>query len=135
MNLKPGKRELLNVDLTPLIDVVFLLLIFFMVSTTFTHESEIKVDLPKASEQVIENRKDPIELVIDAEGRFFLNGDLITAQLPGLKIALKRAAGGNEEPSLVIRADANTAHHFVVRAMDAAAQVGLVRMSIATVEE
>jgi biopolymer transport protein ExbD len=112
LNLRKFRREEISVNLTPLIDVVFLLLIFFMVTTTFRDESEIEIDLPQASEK-------PMELVVNT-------------QLDTLKRALRKAKGERDNPPIIISADANTPHQSVVTAMDAARQLGLVRMSIAT---
>lgn len=133
MNLRKFRREEVSVNLTPLIDVVFLLLIFFMVTTTFRDESEIEIDLPKASNKPIEQVGNPLEVVIDSEGRYYIDRNLvINTQLDTLKRALRKAKGERKSPPVIISADANAPHQSVVTAMDAARQVGLVRMSIAT---
>lgn len=133
MNLRKFRREEISIDLTPLIDVVFLLLIFFMVTTTFRDESEIEIDLPQASNQPMEQVGSPLEIVIDRDGRYYVDKNLvINTQLDTLKRALRTAKGERENPPLIISADANAPHQSVVTAMDAARQVGLVRMSIAT---
>ena len=133
MNLRKFRREEMSVNLTPLIDVVFLLLIFFMVTTTFREESEIEIDLPQASEQPVEQVGNPLEVVIDRDGRFYIDRNLvINTQLDTLKRALRKAKGDRENPPVIISADANSPHQAVVTAMDAARQIGLVRMSIAT---
>lgn len=134
MNLRKFRRESPAIDLTPLIDVVFMLLIFFMVSTTFKDQSLIHIDLPKATEQTEPEQADkPIILNIDARGNFFVNGQqVINTQLATLKKALQLSIGGRDHPPLVISADGKTPHQAVVTAMDAARQLGLVRLSIAT---
>jgi biopolymer transport protein ExbD len=140
MNLRPGhKEDSVEVNLTPLIDVVFLLLIFFMVSTTFDRHAKLKVSLPEASTKATQQQSDPLVLSIDAKGNYFLNErQIINQQLDTLKQAiLKTLSEKNvniEDVSLVLRADANTPHQSVVRAMDAASQLGLTKLSIATVE-
>ena len=140
MNLRPGhKEDGVEVNLTPLIDVVFLLLIFFMVSTTFDRHAKLKVSLPEASTKATQQQNDPLVLSIDAKGNYFLNErQIVNQQLDTLKQAiLKTLSEKNvniEEVSLVLRADANTPHQSVVRAMDAASQLGLSKLSIATVE-
>ncbi len=140
MNLRPGhKEDSVEVNLTPLIDVVFLLLIFFMVSTTFDRHAKLKVSLPEASTKATQQQNDPLVLSIDAKGNYFLNErQIINQQLDTLKQAiLKTLSEKNvniEDVSLVLRADANTPHQSVVRAMDAASQLGLTKLSIATVE-
>jgi biopolymer transport protein ExbD len=123
-----------TVDLTSLIDVVFLLLIFFMVSTTFERQALLKVDLPEASE--VEDRAEQpesLELVIDSEGRMYLNDRrLVDSEDRTLRAAIEEAVGGERSVPLVLRADRQTPHHFVVTAMDVAAQLGFTNLSIAT---
>lgn len=134
MNLRKFRRESPTIDLTPLIDVVFMLLIFFMVSTTFKDQSLIRIDLPKASQQQEQEKKEQvIDLTIDAQGNFFVNGkQVVNNQIDTLKKALQLAIGEREHPPLTISADGKTPHQAVVTAMDAARQVGLVHLSIAT---
>jgi biopolymer transport protein ExbD len=133
VNLRPKTREDPTIDLTSLIDVVFLLLIFFMVSTTFERPVSLKIDLPEASAaQALPERPDRLELVIDAKGRMFLNNrQLVDGREQTLKAALVSAAGDKRNVPLILRADRETPHHFVVTAMDVAAQLGLVNLSIA----
>lgn len=136
MNLRPGhKEESVEVNLTPLIDVVFLLLIFFMVTTTFDRHAKLKVSLPESSEKATQQQSDPLVLSIDAKGNYFINGrQVVNQSLDTLKQALQKIIGENTDMALVLRADANTPHKAVVRAMDAASQLGLTKLSIATVE-
>ncbi|MCW8193347.1 biopolymer transporter ExbD [Proteobacteria bacterium 005FR1] len=122
-----------SVNLTPLIDVVFLLLIFFMVSTTFTKETHLDVDLPEASGEPMPQEKLQVEVLINAEGGFAVNGkSLINKQLNTLKAAIEETAEGDNKVPLIITADAQTPHQAVVTAMDAAAQLGFARLSITT---
>lgn len=133
MRFKRQSREELPVNLTPLIDVVFLLLIFFMVSTTFTRESHLQVDLPEADGAPAEAAVEQLEVVISADGRFTVNDRvLINSQLITIKRALETLSKGNRELPFIITADARTPHEFVVRAMDAAGQLGFTRLSITT---
>ena len=133
MRMRSGKREELSVNLTPLIDVVFLLLIFFMVSASFNRESQIVVDLPEASNQEKEALVDPIEITIDADGLYYVNGQqLVNTQFNTLRVALAKATEGRLEKPLIISADGNSPHQSVVKAMDAARQLGIIHMSIAT---
>ena len=138
MNLRPGhKEESVEVNLTPLIDVVFLLLIFFMVSTTFDRHAKLKVSLPESSAKASQQQNDPLVLSIDAKGNYFINDrQVVNKSLDTLKQAIQKTIGDKalKDVALVLRADANTPHQFVVRAMDAASQLGLTRLSIATVE-
>jgi biopolymer transport protein ExbD len=125
--------EDLELNLTPLIDVVFLLLIFFMVSTTFQKESEISLQLPTATQKPVDASDDRIEVVINAAGHFYVNDqELVQSDFPSLQTALRKISNGNHDIPLTIRADAQTPHQAVVIAMDAAAQLGMLRMSIAT---
>ena len=134
MKLQNHVKEEPTVDLTSLIDVVFLLLIFFMVSTTFDRQALLKVDLPEAS--VVEDREelpDGLELVIDDQGNMYLNDQrLIDSDARTIRAAINEAAGENRNVPLILRADRQTAHHHVVTAMDVAAQMGFSNLSIAT---
>ena len=134
MRLRPHAKEDPTVDLTPLIDVVFLLLIFFMVSTTFERESVLKVDLPEASAVADrEELPDSLELIIDGQGRMYLNDQrLIDSEERTIRAAIEQLAGDNRDLPLILRADRETPHHFVVTAMDVAAQLGFLNLSIAT---
>lgn len=124
-----------SVNLTPLIDVVFLLLIFFMVSTTFTEESHLSIDLPKAENADSQEQPKLIDITITAEGEFSINGQsLLNTQLDTLRRALHKVAEGDLSRPLAITADARTPHQAVVTAMDAAGQVGFVHLSITTQE-
>lgn len=140
MNLRPGHtEENVDVNMTPLIDVVFLLLIFFMVTTTFDRHAKLKVSLPESTAKATQVQSDPLILSIDAKGNYFINDrQIINQQLETLKQAIQKVVaqsnGDVKDISLVLKADANTPHQFVVRAMDAASQLGLTRLSIATVE-
>jgi len=133
LNLRPRTQEEPTIDLTSLIDVVFLLLIFFMVSTTFERAAALKIDLPEASEAVSqEDVPDRLELVIDAEGRMYLNDQqLVDGRAETLIAAFQQQAGNDRNIPLLLRADRETPHHFVVTAMDVAARLGFVNLSIA----
>jgi biopolymer transport protein ExbD len=134
MQLRASRKEDPEISLTSLIDVVFLLLIFFMVSTTFEQAAVLKVDLPEASNvSQPENQPDSFELVIDKNGQFYLNDrQLVDGRPETLRAAFNEAAGENRDIPIILRADAETPHHFVVTAMDITAQLGFSRLSIAT---
>ena len=132
MKFRAARRDSPEVGLTALIDVVFLLLIFFMVSTTFEWRSELKIELPEASAPSGAPDAAVIEVAIDAEGGVYVDG----RRLPGrdtaaLRGALARAARGLDTPRVVLDADAHTAHQSVVTVMDAARQAGLYRLTFA----
>ena len=133
MNLRPAPKESADINLTPLIDVVFLLLIFFMVSTTVNRDSELSIELPAASAEAQARRPDSIEVAIDATGRYYVNGrQLLNTQSKTLRRALTTAAGENATPPIIISADANTPHQAVVQVMDAARELGFLRLTFAT---
>lgn len=133
MNLRPVPKEPADINLTPLIDVVFLLLIFFMVSTTFNRDSELSIELPAAAAEAQERRPESIEVAIDAQGRFYVNGrQLLNTQSKSVRQALATAAGDNASPPIIISADAKTPHQAVVQIMDAARELGFVRLTFAT---
>ncbi|AHK78886.1 biopolymer transporter [Ectothiorhodospira haloalkaliphila] len=133
MNFRRRQTEEVGVNLTPLIDVVFLLLIFFMVSTTFDRHSVLQLELPRADATEEQALPRTVELVINAEGRFFLDGaELVNTRPETLRAALGEVIGDDQETPLVIRADARTPHQSVVTAMNVAQRLGLSRLSIAT---
>lgn len=133
MNLHPQRKEELELNITPLIDVVFLLLIFFMVSTTFERESEIKITLPKVSQEGGEAESQVILVAIDADERIYIDDlPLEDARLDTIRAAIAAGGQGLEEPAVVIKADSGVSHQTVVRVMDAARQSGLVKITFAT---
>lgn len=136
MNLRPKPPEEPDVNLTPLIDVVFLMLIFFMVSTTFQKESVVKIDLPKASAQEEELKEGVVEVTVNASGEYFINRVRVLNRDPKtLKAAIIKHAGTNNERPFIIRADAKAPHQSVVTVMDVAGQLGFSRLSIPTERE
>lgn len=133
MKFQRRRGEEPEVNLTPLIDVVFLLLIFFMVSTTFERETEITLELPEATGEPIVSEKKVVEISIDARGRYYINKqELINTRIDTLKRAIKKAAGEDEEPQVILSADRNTPHQAVITAMDASRQLGFVHLTFAT---
>jgi biopolymer transport protein ExbD len=134
VQLRSSRTEDPEISLIGLIDVVFLLLIFFMVSTTFEHQAVLKVDLPEAKNvSTLEDQPNSFELVIDQDGLFYLNDrQLVDGKPATLRAAFIEAAGEDRNIPIILRADAETPHHFVVTAMDVTAQLGFSRLSIAT---
>lgn len=133
MKFRQHRAQEPEVNLTPLIDVVFLLLIFFMVSTTFEEESELEVILPEASQEANPDDQEMIVVVIDAEGRYEVDGTIVEA---GERVLLRRtlanAVDGRRGETIGIRADGRTPHQAVVTAMDVAAGLGLEKLAIMT---
>lgn len=124
--------EEVDINLTPLIDVVFLLLIFFMVSTTFDTTSQLKIKLPEASQDEAIKPRQPLYLVINMEGNFFLNArELSSQKSEALSLALQRVLDGSDRP-IVIQSDAESPVQSLVTAMDVVARLGLTQVSIAT---
>jgi len=133
MNLQPSETDEPEINLTPLIDVVFLLLIFFMVSTTFEHQSRIQIELPEATTDATEPEVDSLEILIDAQGRYFIGEQqVVNTELKTLKGAISKFLGERETIPVIIRADAKTPHQAVITALDATSQLGLTRISLAT---
>jgi len=130
----PRRRRADNgINLTPLIDVVFLLLIFFMVTTTFTKQSKLIIKLPEASGEVAQNSPQLLDLAVSAEGSYSLNGkNLINREISTIMAALKQASEGDINVPIRITADANASHQSVITAMDAAGRVGFEQLNIAT---
>ncbi len=132
MNLRPHRKKAIEVDITPLIDVVFLLLIFFMVSTTFDRETQIKVELPEAAGEEAQTTADMLDITIDASGTFYVNQqEVINTEIETLKKAIIKAAGEKKDLPVIINADAKTPHQSVMTVMDAASQLGFLHMTFA----
>ena len=131
MNFRHARRPDVSINLTPLIDVVFLLLIFFMVSTSFSELTQLTVNLPEADGA---NAPDEIGLVvvIDSAGNVTVGGDPVPNEAEGLYRALEAAANGNVDVPLTLSPDAMTPHQYVVMVLDVASLLGLQRVTIAT---
>jgi len=133
VNLAPQSVEEPDVNLTPMIDVVFLLLLFFMVSTSFIRESSLKVDLPEASGQVLAQQEQAIDIIINLNGIFIINGTTLdNPSSEQLSEHLKQAVGDIEDPHVIISADAKAEYQSIVTAMDVAQQLGYSRLTLAT---
>jgi biopolymer transport protein ExbD len=136
MNLRPRHREDPEINLISLIDVLLVLLIFFMVSTTFQQEGRVRVQLPQASDiPVPKGTSEALVITVTAEGGYRVNErSLINASPDTLRAALLKEAGANRGP-ITIRADARTTHQAVVTAMDVAGRLGFAQLNIATVRQ
>ena len=133
MNFRPRSSEEVDLNITPLIDVVFLLLIFFMVSTTFDHESEMNITLPKASKEIAQAKPDAINIAIDGQSRIYINQkELLNSQISTIKEALYDITSDLKDAPIIISADEETPYQMVIRTMDAARQLGLVKITFAT---
>jgi biopolymer transport protein ExbD len=135
LKFRRQRNDEVGVNLTPLIDVVFLLLIFFMVSTTFTRETQLSIDLPEATGTVKEVVDRQVEILIDESGSYRVNGQgLVDDRMRTLQAAIYKISAGDTTLPMIITADAQSSHQSVVRAMDAAGQMGFVHLSITTQE-
>ncbi len=131
MNLRPRRTEPPRIDITPLIDVVFLMLIFFMVSTTFDKQTQLKVDLPSAASQVDkQENSEKIEITIDPAGHFYVNErELVQHDAAALKRALRKVANGRLDLPIVVSGDRSAPLQAMMTVMDVSAQLGMSRLS------
>ena len=133
MKFKRSKREELAINMTPLIDVVFLLLIFFMVTTTFSRETRLLVNLPEANAEAAQSNPSQIEILVSRDGSYSINGRaLVNSRIETLVHGLEIESGGDRSLPILLIADAEATHQSVVTAMDGIGQSGFTRMSIAT---
>ncbi len=135
LSLRPKSQP--EVNLTSLIDVVLLLLIFFMVSTSFVRESQIQIRLPQTeSTERIEEPADNIDIMITETGTIFINNrELINSRPETIRNAIQRVSGGDNSLPVTISADANARHQAVVTAMSVAGRLGFTQINIATVND
>jgi biopolymer transport protein ExbD len=135
LSLRPRAQP--EVNMTSLIDVVFLLLIFFMVSTSFVKQSKITISLPEVESQaVVDELPQQIDIMITETGTILINGrELINNRAETIRNALQKTSNGDNTLSLTISADANAKHQHVVTAMDVAGRLGFTQINIATVNE
>ena len=135
MTLQQEEYEEPEINLTSLIDVVFLLLIFFMVSTTFERQALLRLDLPEASTAETEAVPEIVEFIITDDGRLFVGDqELVDERQATVQAAIAQRFSENPDAVLVVRADAEAPHRLVVRVLDSAAAEGIRRVSIAAVE-
>ena len=136
MKLSSRRPEEPELNLPSLIDVVLLLVIFFMVSSTFVQEGRLRVELPTASDKPVTAVQDPIVITITAQGSYRVNDrTLVNNSRETLRAALLKVSAGSRDAPVTIRADARATHQTVVTAMDVAARLGFTQVSIATVSE
>ena len=137
MKFRRKARENVEINLASLIDVVFILLLFFVVTTTITRETQLKVDLPEAASGTPPQPSElkTLEVLIGVDGGYSLNGQtLLKSDLPSLMSALQKESEGDNSLPVVISADAKTPHQAVITAMDAAGKLGFAHLRITTVE-
>ncbi|MDN4545879.1 MULTISPECIES: biopolymer transporter ExbD [unclassified Pseudomonas] len=136
MKFRRKPRETVDINLASLIDVVFILLLFFVVTTTFTRETQLRVDLPEAiSGSPAEDQDKPVDITISAEGVFSVNNQILPkSDLASLMEALQKESNGDTNRPLSISADGKTQHQSVIIAMDAAGKLGFSHLRMTTVE-
>jgi len=130
MTWRRHKREDPKIELTPMVDVVFLLLIFFMISTTFIETPGISVDLPESSSHVVEKAEKEVKVFLDREGNIFLGDEPLSWQEFRTRIERYRSTAGNS--TFILMADRQSRHGRVVQVMDLARDVGFAKLAIAT---
>ncbi len=125
-----------HIDLVPLIDVILVLIIFFVVTTTFDARSTLQVQLPTASDQKNTSPPRSLSVLVNADGRYFINDqEVLRTDVESLKQIIAQVAGDDREQTVLLRADARTPYQAVVTAQDALGQLGFRRIAIATAPE
>jgi biopolymer transport protein ExbD len=135
MKLNPRRAEEPEINLTSLIDVVLLLVVFFMLSSTFIEEGRLRIRLPEAANAPVERaRAEPIVVTVTASGGYRVNElELVNASSDTLRAALVKTAGDDRSAPVTLRADARATHQSVVTAMDVLGRLGFAEIAVATV--
>lgn len=135
MKFRRPAEDPLEINLTPLIDCLLFLIIFFMLTTTFLKPSKLHVSLPEASGNSAEAPARTIEVSVSADGNYAVNGQVLASrQATSLRSAIEKVSEGNHEVPFLISADGNAPHQAVVTVMDVAGQMGFQGLSISTRE-
>ncbi len=134
MNLRGTRpRDEPEINFIPLIDVLLVILIFLMVTTTYQRVSELQITLPEADADQAKQRPKELNVGVDAQGRYSINKSVLTfSGVPALAEELRRAAGDSKDAVVIINADANATHQSVIHVMEAARAAGLVHITFAT---
>ena len=134
MNFQKGKKiEEFEINFIPLIDVLLVIIIFLVVSTTFARFSQLKINLPTAKANIAEKNLEYIDVTISKDGKYTINQKLISAQtVADLTIKLREVSAGNDDNPLVINADALASHQSVINVMEASRQAGLTKITFST---
>jgi biopolymer transport protein ExbD len=132
MKFTPSRSEEPELNLVPLIDVLLMTLIFLVVTTSFSKETQLRIKLPEAAAEskIVDNT---IRVLVDAQGRYYVGDQQLQANTPeALRGAISRAAGARKDPVIVIHADGKSPHESVVRVMESARRLGYTRLTFAT---
>ena len=134
MNFQRGrKHEALEMNLVPLIDVLLVIIIFLVVSATFSRMSELQINLPTAEANAQQQKPLTVTVDVDASGRYIVNGvDLTERTVGAISQALQKAVGNGKEPTIVINADAQSTHQSVINVMEASRQAGYTHITFTT---
>ena len=133
MKVGGNREDEPEINLIPLIDVLFCLILFLVLTTSFNQRAALRLQLPQAAAGIVPDERPPLIILVDVEGRFFVGNSEVTRRDVGtLKAAIAQASGGDHTRPVVLRADGRTPHQSVVTAMDALGQLGFTRLSIAT---
>ncbi|HSH54854.1 MAG TPA: biopolymer transporter ExbD [Methylotenera sp.] len=134
MNFQRGRRhEDLEMNLVPLIDVLLVIIIFLVVSATFSRTSELQINLPTAEANAPQEKPLTIEVGVDATGKYVINGkEVADKSVTAISAALQAAANGGKEPTVIINADADSTHQSVVNVMEASRIAGYTHITFAT---
>lgn len=131
-----GEIDEPEINLISLIDVLFCLILFLVLTTSFNQRAALKLQLPQAQAGVVPDESQPLIVLIDMEGKFYVgNNAVLRTDVVSLKDAIVRVAGDERSQPVILRADGRTPHQAVVTAMDALGQLGFVKLSIATTPE
>jgi biopolymer transport protein ExbD len=130
----PANEDDFEINVIPLIDVMLVLLMFLVLTTTFSNNTRVKITLPESGASATSTEGQELLLMIDRDGRYYVGAnEVLNPSIATLKQALEAAAGNNRGQRVVLRADGRTPHQSVVTAMDALAQLGFANLQIATV--
>jgi biopolymer transport protein ExbD len=133
MKLGSNTEDTPEINLIPLIDVLFCLILFLVLTTSFNQRNAMKLQLPQAQAETVPDTGSPLIIVVDADGHYYVgNNEVLKSDVESVKDAIRRAAGDERSQSVILRADGRTPHQFVVTAMDALGQLGFSHLAIAT---
>lgn len=136
MKVGSSRQDEPEINLIPLIDVLFCLILFLVLTTSFNQRAALKLQLPQAQAGIVPDERPPLIVIVDVEGRYFVGNTEVTRRDVGtLKAAISQATGTDRTRPIVLRADGRTPHQSVITAMDAIGQLGFTKLSIATTPE
>ena len=127
------RRDDPEINLIPMIDVLLVILIFLMVTTTYQRMAELQITLPEADADQVKQRPREINVGVDSQGRYLIDRTVFTfTTAAALADTLRKAAGDAKEPVVIINADANATHQSVIHVMEAARLAGFIHITFAT---